>query len=435
VLLRYSILTEGQAQQMRPSSASTSASTRSRPQLAPLSTNDYIPHPERLSSTTPSGRLSANSFSGRSLQQPDVPSKSPNLGYGNLGVPPRMGSTSPSAYSPTSVISGMSAISIDRPPSTARSTGSNNDRLQQSQYNSMNSLPTPSESIASEMSNPLGPDSRIGGSEYSGANDQYTRGGADYSSRLNNNYNNGNGSNYADSMNGHNGQQGNDRQTSQQQQQQQPFNPHQQYIPNSAISRSRSAEILNNTSSSQLYRLPNPSFVTGSDRSGSAPNSTYGDARSNTGSRLGHYNGLGVNDDFFFDDGSSNSPPPSPVPVKDTTVIIAQMKCKVFFQQHHAQWKSLGTAKLKLFLSSPSNTKQLVVESEKEMKGDKKTFVSTIVLTDGVEKVGKTGVAIELSDRGVRTGIVYMLQVRRQFFLSFLCINRFEILMGSSWED
>ena len=85
------------------------------------------------------------------------------------------------------------------------------------------------------------------------------------------------------------------------------------------------------------------------------------------------------------------------------------MRCKVFLQQHHASWKSLGTAKLKLFLSSPSNIKQLVVESD---KSDKKTFVSTIVLTDGVEKVGKTGVAIELSDTGARTGIIYMLQVR-----------------------
>ena len=38
--------------------------------------------------------------------------------------------------------------------------------------------------------------------------------------------------------------------------------------------------------------------------------------------------------------------------------------------------------------------------------------MSTIVLTDGVERVGKTGVAIELSNRGARTGIIYMLQVR-----------------------
>jgi len=84
------------------------------------------------------------------------------------------------------------------------------------------------------------------------------------------------------------------------------------------------------------------------------------------------------------------------------------MRCKIFLQQHHSVWKSLGTAKLKLYQSMPSNTKQLVVDSDKS-KG--KTLISTIVLTDGVERVGKTGVAIELSDQGDRTGIIYMLQV------------------------
>ena len=33
-------------------------------------------------------------------------------------------------------------------------------------------------------------------------------------------------------------------------------------------------------------------------------------------------------------------------------------------------------------------------------------LISTIGLSDGVERVGKTGVAIELSDQGARTGIV-----------------------------
>ncbi|EMD42226.1 hypothetical protein CERSUDRAFT_110759 [Gelatoporia subvermispora B] len=110
------------------------------------------------------------------------------------------------------------------------------------------------------------------------------------------------------------------------------------------------------------------------------------------------------------------SPPESPVeetrldtgPV--TSKISAQMKCKVFLKQHHAQWKSLGTARLKLYHESPTNIKQLVVEAEK----DKSVMISTIVLTDGVERVGKTGVAIELSNRGQRTGIVYMIQLRNE---------------------
>ena len=111
------------------------------------------------------------------------------------------------------------------------------------------------------------------------------------------------------------------------------------------------------------------------------------------------------------------SPPNSPVresapytgPV--TSTISAQMKCKVFLKQQHAQWKSLGPAKLKLYRESPTNVKQLVVEAENK---DKSILISTIVLTDGVERVGKTGVAIELSDKGVRTGVVYMLQMRNE---------------------
>lgn len=94
-----------------------------------------------------------------------------------------------------------------------------------------------------------------------------------------------------------------------------------------------------------------------------------------------------------------------------TSSITAQMKCKVFMQQQHAQWKALGQARLKLFEQQPTGVKQLVVERD-----DKKSalLISTIVLCDGVERVGKTGVAIELSDAGARTGIVYMLQLRNE---------------------
>jgi hypothetical protein len=94
-----------------------------------------------------------------------------------------------------------------------------------------------------------------------------------------------------------------------------------------------------------------------------------------------------------------------------TSTISAQMKCKVFLQQQHAQWKSLGSAKLKLYRQDPTNIKQLVVEADNK---DKAVLISTIVLTDGVERVGKTGVAIELSDKGARTGIVYMIQLRNE---------------------
>jgi hypothetical protein len=112
------------------------------------------------------------------------------------------------------------------------------------------------------------------------------------------------------------------------------------------------------------------------------------------------------------------SPPNSPVaettslpsgPV--TSSITATFKCKVFLKQQHGQWKSFGAAKLKLYTESPTNIKQLVVEAEDKSNT---VLISTIVLMDGVERVGKTGVAVELSDSGARTGIVYMIQLRNE---------------------
>ncbi|GJJ09515.1 hypothetical protein Clacol_003738 [Clathrus columnatus] len=114
-----------------------------------------------------------------------------------------------------------------------------------------------------------------------------------------------------------------------------------------------------------------------------------------------------------------NNTSPTGSPVKNTdrlsgpTVsnVTGQFKCKVFLKLQHGQWKNLGSAKLKLYLEQPTNVKQLVVESESKDRG---VLISTIVLTDGVERVGKTGVAIELSDEGSRTGIVYMIQLRNE---------------------
>ncbi|KIP12399.1 hypothetical protein PHLGIDRAFT_61638 [Phlebiopsis gigantea 11061_1 CR5-6] len=107
------------------------------------------------------------------------------------------------------------------------------------------------------------------------------------------------------------------------------------------------------------------------------------------------------------------SPPSSPVEETPRNIgpvssrITCTIKCKVFLQEHHAKWKSLGSAQLRLYHESPTNVKQLVVGQDK-----KKPLISTIVLEDGVERVGKTGVAVELSDKGLRTGVVYMIQTK-----------------------
>jgi hypothetical protein len=113
------------------------------------------------------------------------------------------------------------------------------------------------------------------------------------------------------------------------------------------------------------------------------------------------------------------SPPGSPQaktalelpPEKVTSTVSPSVKCKVFLKQQHAQWKALGSARLKLWRQDPGNVKQLVVEADDRQKS---VLISTIVLSDGVERVGKTGIAVELSDRGARTGIVYMIQLRNE---------------------
>ena len=101
------------------------------------------------------------------------------------------------------------------------------------------------------------------------------------------------------------------------------------------------------------------------------------------------------------------------------------MRCKVFPKQQHQQWKTLGAAKLKLYHQNPTNVKQLVVEADTK---EKIMLISTIVPLDGVERVGKTGVAIELSDQGARMGIVYMTQLRNETSASGL----FDSLLAGS---
>lgn len=120
---------------------------------------------------------------------------------------------------------------------------------------------------------------------------------------------------------------------------------------------------------------------------------------------------------FTESNSHDHSPPTSPVeerkPLGPAKPTITEMKCRVFHQQQHAQWKSLGSAQLTLYHQQPTNVKQLVVGAGSKDK--KNMLISTIVLTDGVERVGKTGVAIELSDaKGARTGIIYMIQLRNE---------------------
>lgn len=194
--------------------------------------------------------------------------------------------------------------------------------------------------------------------------------------------------------------------------------PHEgEFLPQ-PMHRSRSADGLR----AEHYRMPS-SVLKDTLRGNSLPSAQSvnnarrpSHAHSLPGSRMG--SGYLPNSN----DGDDDSPPGSPTqqgPVMST--LAAQMKCKVFIQQNHGQWKSLGTAKLKLYLQS-NQQKQLVVE-------DKQVLISTMVLEDGVERVGKTGVAVEISDKGSRTGIIYMLQLKTEQSATGL---HQQLLLGSS---
>ncbi|WFD36526.1 hypothetical protein MCUN1_003409 [Malassezia cuniculi] len=103
------------------------------------------------------------------------------------------------------------------------------------------------------------------------------------------------------------------------------------------------------------------------------------------------------------------APPAAVDKRRPSFVLCAQMRCKVFLKQSYAQWKSLGNGRLRMYHLQPSGENQLVVENEK-----KKILLSTIVLTDAVERVGRTGIAVELSEDNHRSGIVYMLHMRSE---------------------
>lgn len=106
------------------------------------------------------------------------------------------------------------------------------------------------------------------------------------------------------------------------------------------------------------------------------------------------------------------SPPSSPKKPKGpkSSTVAAQMRCRLYLKQNFGQWKALGNARLKLYHILPEDIKQLVVENDKKPT----PLISSIILPDGVERVGKVGVAVELSDNGSRTGIIYMLHLRSE---------------------
>lgn len=180
------------------------------------------------------------------------------------------------------------------------------------------------------------------------------------------------------------------------------------------------------TSSPMSMRFPPSPFgqgPAGGPRRPSEPNAMQANLaaplRSHSQPRLGGAGSIKPPSQTLQEGGRQNSPDwlnlsdaPRPATVQEgrrpSFHLCAQMRCKVFLKQSYAQWKSLGSARLRVYHLQPTGTNQLVVQN------DKKLIISTIVLPDAVERVGKTGLAVEISDDGRLTGVVYMLHMRSE---------------------
>ncbi|MBW0510582.1 hypothetical protein O181_050297 [Austropuccinia psidii MF-1] len=182
--------------------------------------------------------------------------------------------------------------------------------------------------------------------------------------------------------------------------------------PKSARSFTGSDGMLTPSTNSNLIIRPNSTDPC-RERHYSRPSITIHPTRSPSRSAASRITQGSSNHDDFYGKSCSEDEESIPESPKSTpitqAILTATMRTKVFLKQSHSQWKSLGQAKLHLFKQVPGNTKQLVVGDDKG-----KTIISTIILTDGIERVGKTGIAVDLSDKGMRTGIVYMLQMKNE---------------------
>ncbi|CAG8478043.1 27364_t:CDS:10 [Dentiscutata erythropus] len=92
--------------------------------------------------------------------------------------------------------------------------------------------------------------------------------------------------------------------------------------------------------------------------------------------------------------------------------LAMECRCKLFLQNDHGIWTNLGWGNMKLEIESPSQRKKLVINSEKQNK----KLVDAIVREDGVERVGRAGVAITLNniDLANNRRIIYMMQVKEE---------------------
>lgn len=85
---------------------------------------------------------------------------------------------------------------------------------------------------------------------------------------------------------------------------------------------------------------------------------------------------------------------------------LMQCKCKLFAQQEHAAWNSLGSVSLRISLQEPSNKMHIYMENGKTK------LVSSVVQSCNVERFGPKRVSFLLTTD--RSSMIYMINLKEE---------------------
>ncbi|CAG8594118.1 10666_t:CDS:10 [Acaulospora morrowiae] len=103
----------------------------------------------------------------------------------------------------------------------------------------------------------------------------------------------------------------------------------------------------------------------------------------------------------------------SPLREKEAeTISLMESKCRIFLKNDHAMWTNFGWGMMMVLLETPLNQKRIKIISDRQKKSK---LVDAIIWEAGVEKVGKTGVAITINNIHGSYGaapIIYMIQMK-----------------------
>jgi hypothetical protein len=101
----------------------------------------------------------------------------------------------------------------------------------------------------------------------------------------------------------------------------------------------------------------------------------------------------------------ANEPPRE---VEQTTTLVMEARCRVLLQNDYNDWTNLNWGSMQLLLEKPSQRKRIIINSDKA----KMKLVDSILWDDGLERVGRTGIAITLKNVDANVRIIYMMQMK-----------------------